>query len=95
MLDVSMIHALLTPDAFGPPQRFEKVSVVPAHELEVPLAAVVLEEESPLAPVGHVREERRGESVGDELEVVAARQGRVVALEPLAGVDLEGTVQGL
>ena len=49
----------------------------------------MLEEESPLATVGHVGVKRSGESVGDELEVVAVRQGRIVALKPRAGVDLK------
>ena len=51
----------------------------------------MLEEEPPPAAVGHVVVEGRGgEAVGEELEVVAVRQGRRVALEPRAGVDLKG-----
>ena len=51
----------------------------------------MLEEEPPPAAVGHVVVEGRGgEPVGEELEVVAVRQGRRVALEPRTGVDLQG-----
>ena len=79
----------LASDAGGPRARLEEVAVVAAGDGEAPLLLVVLEEVPRLALVRHVGPEGHRVPVRVVPQVATLGEGRVHALHPGAGIDLE------
>ena len=79
----------LASDTRGPGARLEEVAVVATGDGEALLLLVVLEEVSGLALVSHVGPEGHRVTVRVVLQVATLGQGRVHALHPGAGINLE------
>ena len=79
----------LASDTRGPGARLEEVAVVATGDGEALLVLVVLEEVPGLALVRHVGPEGHRVAVRVVPQVATLGQGRVHALHPHAGVNLE------